>query len=77
MVFETAFGKVFGTKHDRAVKKMRPLIAAINNLEPQMKALGDAELAAHATHVHLHNALESILGALDASTGSTTGLAVL
>jgi preprotein translocase subunit SecA len=46
MVFEKAFGKIFGTKHDRAVKKMRPLIAAINNLEPQMKALSDAELAA-------------------------------
>src|SRR6185312_2868369 len=46
MVFETAFGKIFGTKHERAVKKMRPLIAAINNLEPQMKALSDAELAA-------------------------------
>jgi DNA-binding GntR family transcriptional regulator len=28
-------------------------------------AARDADLAAHATHVHLHNALESILGALD------------
>lgn len=27
-------------------------------------AAGDADLAAHATHVHLHNALASILGAL-------------
>jgi DNA-binding GntR family transcriptional regulator len=39
-------------------------------------AARDADLAAHATHVHLHNALESILGALDASTGSATGSAV-
>lgn len=37
-------------------------------------AAGDAELAAHATHVHLHNALTSILGSLDASTGSATGI---
>jgi len=39
-------------------------------------AAGDAELAAHATHVHLHNALASILASLDhtASTGSATGL---
>ncbi|MFH8251334.1 GntR family transcriptional regulator [Microbacterium sp. B2969] len=36
-------------------------------------AARDADLAAHATHVHLHNALASILGSLDASTGSTTG----
>ncbi|GAA5196323.1 GntR family transcriptional regulator [Microbacterium jejuense] len=28
-------------------------------------AARDADLAAHATHVHLHNALESILGALE------------
>ncbi|MCB1274526.1 MAG: GntR family transcriptional regulator [Leucobacter sp.] len=28
-------------------------------------AAGDAELAAHATHVHLHNALSAILGSLE------------
>ncbi|MFC5337370.1 GntR family transcriptional regulator [Leucobacter denitrificans] len=31
-------------------------------------ASGDAELAAHATHVHLHNALAAILTQLDTST---------
>ncbi|MEU1971537.1 GntR family transcriptional regulator [Microbacterium sp. NPDC019599] len=31
-------------------------------------AARDADLAAHATHVHLHNALASILGSLDAGT---------
>lgn len=30
-------------------------------------ASGDADLAAHATHVHLHNALTSILASLEAS----------
>jgi len=30
-------------------------------------AAGDAELAAHATHVHLHNALTSILDSLEAT----------
>lgn len=30
-------------------------------------AAGDADLAAHATHVHLHNALTSILDSLEAS----------
>lgn len=33
-------------------------------------ASGDADLAAHATHVHLHNALVSILASVDALTGS-------
>jgi preprotein translocase subunit SecA len=40
------FAKIFGTKHERDVKKMRPMIAAINDLEPQMQALSDDELQA-------------------------------
>ena len=32
----------------------------------------DADLAAHATHVHLHNALTNILDSLDAATGAGT-----
>jgi len=39
-------------------------------------AAHDADLAAHATHVHLHNALATILDSLDASTGSPSGAAV-
>lgn len=35
-------------------------------------ATGDAELAAHATHVHLHNALRSILDTLNVPTPDTT-----
>lgn len=35
-------------------------------------ASGDAELAAHATHVHLHNALSSVLASLDAVAAETT-----
>ncbi len=45
-MLDTALAKVFGTKHDREVKKIRPMVAAINDLEPQMTALSDAELAA-------------------------------
>ena len=44
--FETILAKIFGTKHEREVKAMRPTIAAINELEPQMQALSDTELAA-------------------------------
>ena len=43
---ETFLAKVFGTKHARDVKAMMPLIAAINELEPQMQALTNEELAA-------------------------------
>ncbi len=45
-MLEGALAKVFGTKHDREIKAIRPLVAAINNLEPQLKPLPDAELGA-------------------------------
>jgi preprotein translocase subunit SecA len=45
-MFEAQFAKVFGTKHDREVKSLRPMIAAINDLEPQMQSLSDEQLAA-------------------------------
>jgi len=44
--FEKALAKVFGTKHEREIKKMRPMIAAIGDLEPQMQALSNEDLAA-------------------------------
>src|SRR6516162_2923422 len=44
--FETILAKIFGTKHEREVKAMQPMIAAINDLEDQTQALSDDELAA-------------------------------
>ena len=41
--------KVFGTKHDREVKKLQPLVDRINSLESEIKALSDAELKAKTT----------------------------
>ena len=35
--------KVLGTKNERELKKIRPLVARINELEPRMKALADAD----------------------------------
>ena len=37
---------VFGTKHERDVKRMQPVVAQINALEPDMQHLDDAGLAA-------------------------------
>ena len=42
-MIDGVLAKVFGTKHDREIKKVRPLVAAINDLEPQMRALSDAD----------------------------------
>src|SRR5262249_4636115 len=45
-MFGLVFRKVFGTKHERDVKRMRPIVAEINALEPAMQALSDADLRA-------------------------------
>src|ERR1700720_922275 len=45
-MLDTILAKTFGTRHEREVKAMRPLIAAIGELEPRMKELSDQELAA-------------------------------
>jgi preprotein translocase subunit SecA len=46
MGVDTVLAKIFGTKHEREVKAMRPLIAAINEMEPRMRELSDQDLAA-------------------------------
>ena len=38
--------KLFGTSHERAVRRMQPIVDAINALEPKMQKLSDAELQA-------------------------------
>jgi preprotein translocase subunit SecA len=45
-MFDWALKKFFGTKHEREIKRLRPLVDAINALEPAMKKLSDAELQA-------------------------------
>ncbi len=42
-MFNAFIKKVFGTKHDRQMKRMQPLIDRINALEPKMKGLADAD----------------------------------
>ena len=38
--------KLFGTSNERAVRRMRPIVNAINELESKMQKLSDAELQA-------------------------------
>jgi preprotein translocase subunit SecA len=45
-MFGTLITKVFGSKHERDVKKLQPLVAEINALEPEIRALSDEGLAA-------------------------------
>src|SRR4051812_17066032 len=45
-MIDSLLAKVFGTKNEREVKAMLPMVAAINDLEPKMQALSDIDLAA-------------------------------
>ncbi|MBW1888990.1 MAG: preprotein translocase subunit SecA [Deltaproteobacteria bacterium] len=42
--------KVFGSKNERELKKLQPVVARINELEPGIKALDDAALKGQAVH---------------------------
>jgi len=42
----TLIAKVIGTKNERELKRLQPLVGRINALEPQMQQLSDAELRA-------------------------------
>jgi len=44
--FDKALTKVFGTANERAIKRMLPVVAAINALEPEIEKLSDEELRA-------------------------------
>ncbi len=45
-MLDTIFAKVFGTRNEREIKRLRPLVERINALEPEMQRLSDAELRA-------------------------------
>ncbi|MGD8316796.1 MAG: preprotein translocase subunit SecA [Myxococcales bacterium] len=43
-MFSSLLKRVLGTKHQREVKRMQPLVAAISGLEDEVRKLSDAEL---------------------------------
>jgi preprotein translocase subunit SecA len=46
MIVDSILAKVFGTKNEREIKTMLPMVAAINDLEPAIQKLSDIDLAA-------------------------------
>src|SRR5579864_3183020 len=44
-MLDPILAKIFGTKNERDIKKIRPIISAINDLEPGLQQLSDADLA--------------------------------
>ena len=45
-MIQTVLTKIFGTKHEREMKSIRPVIDQINALEPQIQTLSDEQLKA-------------------------------
>lgn len=45
--------KIFGTKNDKIIKNIRPIVQRINELEPNMRKLSDDELKALTGHYRL------------------------
>ena len=45
-IINSVVARFIGTKHERDVKSLNPVVEAINALEPEMKKLSDAELSA-------------------------------
>ncbi|HKY62555.1 MAG TPA: preprotein translocase subunit SecA, partial [bacterium] len=45
-MFQAIAKKVFGTKNEREIKKLKPWVEKINSLEPQIQALSDEEIKA-------------------------------
>ena len=45
-MLENLLAKVFGSKNEREIKRMQPMVAAINDLEPEIQRLSDDQLKA-------------------------------
>jgi preprotein translocase subunit SecA len=62
-MIDKALAAIFGTKHERDVKRMLPVVAEINALEPRISALSDDELRAKTAEFRLQ--LRPFVEALD------------
>ncbi len=45
-VIDSVVARFIGTKHERDIKRIQPLVGAVNDLEPEMQKLTDAEIGA-------------------------------
>jgi preprotein translocase subunit SecA len=45
-VLDKVLTKIFGTSNERVIKRLTPVVAVINDLEPEVKALSDEQLRA-------------------------------
>jgi len=48
-MLDTILAKVVGTQNERELKRLRPVVAQVNALEPSIKALSDEQLRGKTT----------------------------
>ncbi|HWR16494.1 MAG TPA: preprotein translocase subunit SecA [Terriglobales bacterium] len=80
-MINTLLGKVFGTKNEREIKKMMPVVQQINALEPEMQKLSDDELRAKTEEFRQrivertkHMSLETQTATVDEENGEVNDL---
>ena len=66
-MFNTLLHKIFGSKNDRELKKIQPLVAAINRLEPEYVPLSHEELRAKTDEfkTRLHEGTATLRSAME------------
>ena len=59
-ILDRVVARFIGTKHERDVKRLQPMVAAVNALEPEMKSLADEDLRVRveALRTQVHAQLE-------------------
>jgi preprotein translocase subunit SecA len=62
-IINSVVARFIGTKHERDVKAIQPIVASINGLEPEMKKLSDADISARTAE--LKKQVQERVGTLD------------
>ncbi|HTW22611.1 MAG TPA: preprotein translocase subunit SecA, partial [Candidatus Baltobacteraceae bacterium] len=62
-VIDSVVAKFIGTKHERDVKRITPMVAAINELEPEMRKLTDEQIAERSAELRAE--VKELLGDLE------------
>ena len=55
MIIDKALAKVFGTANERELKRLTPVVAEINALEPSLTSLSDDQLRAKTAEFRLRS----------------------
>ena len=70
-VIDSVVATFIGTKHERDVKRIQPMVEAINALEPEMQKLSDEQIGART--LELKSEVQARIEGSSATTRITSG----